>query len=87
MMQKLMDFCYRLVLAELMSDLNLQFLAPFTKWLMRGLWRFALGSWEASCGGGQGAEEQDGHDQHTGASPQSPREGCQPGVPGPRPGA
>lgn len=33
MMQKLTDFSYWLVSAELMSYWSLQFSAPFTKWL------------------------------------------------------
>lgn len=85
-MQKLMDFFYQLILAELMSYWSLQFLAHFTKWLAAGSWRFALSHRGASCGGGRGAMGQDGCDQHMGASLQSPCEGCQPGMPGSWPG-
>lgn len=78
----LMDFCYWLVSAELMNYWSLQLLATFTKWLATGSWRFALSSWGTSRGEGQGAMGQDGRDQHTGASLQSPRKGCQRGMPG-----
>lgn len=52
-------------------------MAHFAKWLVTGSWRFALSSWAACHGGGQGAMGQDGCGQHTVSSLQTPHVGWQ----------